>query len=140
MIVIGPYQLLVKDACSGMNSIFALAAVGVFYAYVFHRKEKIRSLLLWIATIPIAIVANFLRVLALVLLAYYGGVDKLQGALHGLMGLALFALAVVLFWLFDALLGFAMGWISRFEAHRRGLPPFRFSIRAQRGPSPVAVR
>lgn len=123
MIVIGPYELLVKDACSGMNSIFALTAVGVFYAYVFHRKEKIRSLLLWIATIPIAIAANFVRVLALVLLAYYGGVDKLQGALHGLTGLGLFALAVVLFWLFDALLGLAVGWMSRLEARRAGVPP-----------------
>ncbi|NVL67990.1 exosortase/archaeosortase family protein, partial [Escherichia coli] len=33
MIMIGPYQLLVKDACSGMNSIFALSAIGVFYVY-----------------------------------------------------------------------------------------------------------
>src|SRR6202043_142619 len=32
-ILIGPYQLLVQDACSGMNSIFALSAIGVFYVY-----------------------------------------------------------------------------------------------------------
>lgn len=35
MIMIGSYQLLVKDACSGMNSIFALSAIGVFYVYAF---------------------------------------------------------------------------------------------------------
>ena len=45
MIMIGTYQLLVKDACSGMNSIFALSAIGVFYAYAFRWDEKIRSLL-----------------------------------------------------------------------------------------------
>ncbi len=30
MIMIGSYELMVKDACSGMNSIFALSAIGVF--------------------------------------------------------------------------------------------------------------
>ena len=40
MIMIGTYQLLVKDACSGMNSIFALSAIGVFYAYAFRWQEK----------------------------------------------------------------------------------------------------
>ena len=123
MIMIGPYEVLVKDACSGMNSIFALTAIGVLYAYVFHRDEKIRSLLLWIATVPIAIAANFVRVLALVLLAYYRGVDQLQGAFHGLTGLGLFVVAVVLFYLFDALLGLGMTWLGRFEARRTGLPP-----------------
>ena len=40
MIMIGSYQFLVKDACSGMNSIFALSAIGVFYAYAFRWEEK----------------------------------------------------------------------------------------------------
>ena len=40
MIMIGSYQLLVKDACSGMNSIFALSAIGVFYAYAFRWERK----------------------------------------------------------------------------------------------------
>jgi exosortase len=33
MIMIGSYELMVKDACSGMNSIFALSAIGVFYVH-----------------------------------------------------------------------------------------------------------
>ena len=35
MIMIGSYELMVKDACSGMNSIFALSAIGVFYIHEF---------------------------------------------------------------------------------------------------------
>src|SRR6266545_1471242 len=66
MIMIGTYQLLVKDACSGMNSIFALSAIGVFYAYAFRWQEKIRSLFLLAAIIPITIIANFFRVSAMV--------------------------------------------------------------------------
>ena len=105
MIMIGFYRLLVKDACSGMNSIFALSAIGVFYAYAFRWDEKIRSLLLLAAIIPITIVANFVRVLALVLIAYYGGVDLIDGPLHDLTGIGLFVVAVILVFLFDGFLG-----------------------------------
>ena len=35
MIMIGSYELMVKDACSGMNSIFALSAIGIFYVHEF---------------------------------------------------------------------------------------------------------
>jgi exosortase B len=109
MIMIGSYQLLVKDACSGLNSIFALSAIGVFYAYAFRRHEKIRSLLLLAAIVPITVAANFIRVITLVLTAYYGGVDLLEGTLHDLTGIGLFVVAVVLLFLFDAILGLFTG-------------------------------
>ncbi|MBN4836489.1 archaeosortase/exosortase family protein, partial [Enterobacter hormaechei] len=31
VLVIGPYQLLVADACSGLNSLFTLEALGLLY-------------------------------------------------------------------------------------------------------------
>jgi exosortase B len=105
MIMIGSYQLLVKDACSGMNSIFALSAIGVFYAYAFRWEEKIRSLLLLAAIVPITIAANFVRVIVLVLMAYYGGPDLLEGIVHDLTGIGLFVIAVVLLFLLDGFLG-----------------------------------
>ena len=105
VIMIGSYQLMVKDACSGMNSIFALSAIGVFYVYAFRSATKIRGLLLLAAIVPITIVANFIRVLTLVLIAYYGGIDAVEGTLHDLTGIGLFVVAVVLLFLFDGLLG-----------------------------------
>src|ERR1700722_13308700 len=75
VIQIGPYQLLVQDACSGMNSIFALSAIGVFYVYAFRWDVKFSALLLMALIIPITIAANFLRVLTLVLVAYYFGAE-----------------------------------------------------------------
>ena len=105
MIMIGSYQLMVKDACSGMNSIFALSAIAVFYAYVFRSDKKIRALLLLAAIVPITIIANFIRVFSLVLLAYYGGIDAIEGFLHDLTGLGLFVVAVGLMFLFDGFLG-----------------------------------
>ena len=105
MIMIGSYQVLVKDACSGMNSIFALSAIGVFYAYAFRWENKLRSILLLAAIIPITIAANFIRVITLVLIAYYGGVDRLDGTLHDLTGIGLFVAAVLLLFLFDGIIG-----------------------------------
>lgn len=113
MIMIGSYQLLVKDACSGMNSIFALSAIGVFYAYAFRWDNKLRSILLLLAIIPITIAANFVRVVVLVLIAYYGGVDLLDGILHDLTGIGLFVVAVVLLFLFDGFLGLCGSLLAR---------------------------
>jgi exosortase B len=104
VIMIGSYELLVQDACSGMNSIFALSAIGVFYVYAFRWHEKIRGLILIALIIPITITANFLRVLTLVLIAYYGGADKIEGPLHDLTGIALFIVAVILMFLCDGFL------------------------------------
>jgi exosortase B len=104
IIQIGPYQLLVQDACSGMNSIFALSAIGVFYVYAFRWHEKIRALILLSLIIPITITANFLRVVSLVLIAYYGGVGMIEGFIHDLTGIALFIVAVGLMLLSDGLI------------------------------------
>jgi exosortase B len=120
MIMIGSYQLLVKDACSGMNSIFALSAIGVFYAYEFRWKNKLRSMLLLAAIVPITILANFIRVISLVLIAYYGGVDLLEGTLHDLTGIGLFVVAVVLLFLFDSFLGLCGGLLGRFRPSSHG--------------------
>jgi exosortase B len=116
MIMIGTYQLLVKDACSGMNSIFALSAIGVFYAYAFRRSEKIRSLVLLASILPITIAANFIRVLALVLIAYYGGPDLLEGIVHDLTGISLFVVALLLLFLLDVVLGFCIAAFNQIRA------------------------
>jgi exosortase len=107
VIMIGPYQLLMQDACAGMNSIFALSAIGMFYVYAFRWKSKLRSVILLTAIVPITIFANFLRVLTLVLIAYYGGIELVDGVLHDLTGIALFVFAITLVFILDGLLGLA---------------------------------
>jgi exosortase B len=113
MIMIGSYQLLVKDACSGMNSIFALSAIGVFYAYAFRWHQKVRSIILLLSIVPITILANFIRVITLVLMAYYGGPDMIEGVVHDLTGIGLFVVAVILLFVFDGILGFGAAVIGR---------------------------
>ncbi len=105
MIMIGSYELMVKDPCSGMNSIFALSAIGIFYVHEFVvRKGWPRKMILIASIIPITILANFLRVLTLVLAAYYLGVDRVEGLFHDVTGIALFVFALALFLFIDAVL------------------------------------
>ncbi|NWG91738.1 MAG: exosortase, partial [Parvularculaceae bacterium] len=75
----GPYQLLVADACSGLNSVIALTAVGAVYLYaVKHGDWRVNALVI-AALVPIAIAANVLRVAALVLITHHFGYDAGQG-------------------------------------------------------------
>jgi exosortase B len=112
MIMIGPYELMVKDACSGMNSIFALSAIGVFYIHEFVRDSVVRKVILILSIVPITILANFLRVLTLVLGAYYMGIDRMEGMFHDLTGIALFVFALLLFFLLDSAI-LAVGFLVR---------------------------
>jgi exosortase B len=112
MIMIGPYQLMVKDACSGMNSIFALSAIGIFYVHEFVRDNWWRAGALLLSIIPITILANFFRVVVLVLGAYYLGVDEIEGLFHDMTGIALFVFALVLFFVLDGAL-IAIGYVLK---------------------------
>ncbi|UZK67725.1 exosortase V [Sphingomonas sp. M1-B02] len=102
MIVIGQYELLVAAACSGLNSIITLSALALFYVYVRHQANPLYSLLLALTVVPIALIANFVRVLTLILLTYYAGDAPAQGFLHDFAGLLTFATALGAVLLVDA--------------------------------------
>ena len=102
---IGQYQLLVADACSGLNSMFSLSAVGLLYLYLMKYPGVWRNGILLAAMLPIAFVANICRVLVLILITYYFGDAAGQGFLHGFAGIALFVIALTLLFSLDSLLG-----------------------------------
>ena len=101
---IAQYQLLVEDACAGLNSIISLTAVGLFYIYLMHNASWRYSLLLLAFLLPIAIAANVIRVIILVLLTYYFGNEVAQGYLHDFAGIVTFVSALLLFFLLDQVL------------------------------------
>jgi exosortase B len=105
MLTIGPYQLLVADACAGLNSIFALEAIGVFYMSVAQHTSKARNIALAIAILPISFVSNVIRVISLVLVTYYFGDAVGQGFVHDFAGIVLFMVATALTIFVDLLLG-----------------------------------
>lgn len=103
-LTIAQYQLLVEDACAGMNSLTGLTAVSLFYIYVMHRASWRYALLLVAMIIPIAVFVNLIRVIALILITYYQGDAAAQGFLHVTTGLVLFALAIASIFALDAVL------------------------------------
>ena len=102
-IQIGQYELLVAAACAGLNSIVTLAALCLFYVYLRHRSNPVTFVFVCLAVIPIAMFANFVRVLILILITYYLGEAAAQGFLHDLAGLTLFVVALTTLFALDHL-------------------------------------
>jgi exosortase len=73
VLYIGGYQLLIADACSGLNSMIALTAIGCLYLYLREGKGWRANSILLAAVLPIAFVANLVRVTGLVLITYVWG-------------------------------------------------------------------
>jgi exosortase B len=95
-ISIGPYQLLVADACSGLNSMIGLAAIGVLFMHITRRSSRLHNAIMLASILPIAFFANIVRVTSLVLVTYEFGDDAGQGFLHGAAGMLLFLVALVM--------------------------------------------
>ncbi|MEO6256996.1 MAG: exosortase [Sphingomicrobium sp.] len=106
-IQIAQYELLVQQACAGLGSIFSLLAIGLLYIHLSKRALTLRSALLILGIIPIAMFANWMRVLILLLLTYHMGDGVAQSFAHDAAGLTTFALAVVGMLALDH----ALGWL-----------------------------
>lgn len=103
-IYVGQYELLVAAACAGINSIVSLSAISLFYIYMRHRANWLYSGLLVLLIVPVALVANFFRVLILILLTYHAGEAAAQGFLHNFAGIAMFAIALLTIFAADEVL------------------------------------
>jgi exosortase B len=111
VIAVDGQEMLVADACSGLNSIVSLLALGLLYGHL-RRASALRMALLVLAVIPIAIVANVLRVLALVLIVTHYGPEAAQGWVHDALGLSVFVVALLLLLAFDRLINGGQSRIS----------------------------
>ena len=105
ILTIGPYQLFVADACSGLHSIFSLSAMGFLYLYLMRHDSMLRNIRLIAAILPIAFPSNVVRVVILALITYYLGDEAGQGFLHGFAGILLFIVAVLCLFLVDWFVG-----------------------------------
>jgi exosortase len=94
-IQVGQYQLLVAAACSGINSLISLSAISLFYVYMRHQMNWRYAALLMLAIVPVAIFANLIRVLILILLTYHFGDAVAQGFFHNFAGMTMFMTALL---------------------------------------------
>jgi exosortase B len=106
VLTVGQYQLLVADACSGLHSMFSLSAMGLLYLYLMQRTSVARNLIIMAAILPIAFVANVVRVMVLILITYHMGDEAGQGFLHDFAGIMLFVIGLLFLFVLDWVLGF----------------------------------
>ena len=106
---VGPYQLLVADACAGLNSMFTLEALGLLYCNLMGYTSKLRNVLLAILVIPIAFIANVVRVMILILVTFHFGDEAGQGFVHTFAGMLLFGVGLVMMLGTDSVLGRVLG-------------------------------
>lgn len=101
---IGPYQLLVADACAGLQTLISLEAMGLLYLHLVRRESLVRNVALAIMIIPISFTANVIRVMALTVITYHFGDEVGRGFMHDFAGLLLFTVALLLVILVDFLM------------------------------------
>jgi exosortase B len=105
VLMIGQYDLLIADACSGLNSMVALSGLGLIYTYVVGRARWHNALLL-VSVLPVAFAANVIRVMGLLLITYYFG-DGAGRTFHESAAWLEIALAFGGFFAVDSLLGWS---------------------------------
>ncbi len=101
---IGQYQLLVADACAGLQTLLTLEALGLFYLNLIQHGSLFRNVVLAILIVPISFTANVIRVIVLTLVTFHYGDAAGQGFLHEFAGLVLFITALILIMSADGLL------------------------------------
>jgi exosortase B len=101
---VGQYQLLVADACAGLQTLLTLESLGLFYLNVVRHTSIYRNMILAILIVPISFTANVIRVITLTLITYYFGDEAGQGFLHGFAGIVLFLSALLIILGVDSLL------------------------------------
>jgi exosortase len=104
-------RLWVADACSGIRSLISLGSLAILAILVWQRHWSLRLAVL-VASVPIAVFVNGLRIWLTGLLSVQYGPEAAQGFFHFFEGFVLFAVAALL------LLGWAalLAWI--FPARR----------------------
>jgi exosortase B len=105
VITIGQYQLLVSEACAGLQTMFTLEAMGLLYASLKNYRSWLRNAALALLVVPIAFIANVVRVMILVLVTFHFGDAAGRGFIHGFAGLVLFAVGLAMIFAADRALG-----------------------------------
>lgn len=89
------FQFEVDEACSGLRSLIVMTALAAPYAY-FTVKGFWRQILLFCLSVPLAMLANALRIFSLGLVAEWLGIDLAMTLYHDLSGFITFFLSIVL--------------------------------------------
>lgn len=95
VIILANTRLEVAEACSGIRSLISLLTLGIVLGYFTDPRVSVRWLIA-LATIPVAIAANGVRVAGTGVAAHYVGPDAATGFLHTFSGWLMFVIASAL--------------------------------------------
>ncbi len=93
IIDLGFAQLQVVDACSGLHSLISLVVLCLLLVYFFKDHIWKRAVLLF-SSIPLAIVANSMRIAMTAILHKYFGAEVAEGFFHGFSGWLIFVFCI----------------------------------------------
>jgi len=93
IIELSAMRLEVAEACSGIRSLVSLFTLSIFFGY-FMEKSPLRRTVLAVASIPIAIAANAVRIFGTGLCVQYWDPDKAMGFFHEFQGWVMFLISL----------------------------------------------
>lgn len=105
MIHLPHMALEVVEACSGIRSLVSLVTLAIIYGY-FMDRGFVRRALLALGAIPIAVLANALRVMGTGLLGHFWEPEKAEGFFHTFSGLVIFSISLALLFSLHGLIRF----------------------------------
>jgi exosortase len=100
--------LQVAEACSGIRSLMSLATLAIIYGAVMEPRKLVRVLLA-LASVPIAVVANSLRIVGTGLLVQYWDPDKAEGFFHAFSGWLIFVVSLLMLFFLHSVLNSMFG-------------------------------
>lgn len=103
--------LEVAEACSGIRSLLSLTTLSIVYGYLMEPRIRIRVVLA-LASIPIAVVANSLRIVGTGLLVQYWGQDAAEGFFHTFSGWLVFVVSLIMLFAVHQLIVLAAGQVE----------------------------
>ncbi len=98
VIILPAMALEVAEACSGIRSLISLVTLAIIYGYLMERGIAIRVVLA-VASVPIAVAANSLRIVGTGLLVQYWDPQRAEGFFHKFSGWLIFVVSLVMLYL-----------------------------------------
>jgi exosortase len=114
VIQLGQSRIGVVDACSGLSMIMTFVALSTAAAIVI-RTPLVFKVLLVLSSIPVALLANLIRITVTGMLHSLVGSEMANHFYHDLAGWLMIPLALVLYWLELKLLGLILAFESEAE-------------------------
>ncbi len=94
LLSIGQNELFMGQPCSGFRSLVTMFSLSLVYVYLSKGSLSKKSLLL-VSVVPLAVLGNLIRIIALCLITYHFGEEAGQGFFHNFSGIVMFLFIIL---------------------------------------------